>query len=676
MFSAMPIRRPLVGMALFAAAGFYLQRIFAFPPLLLTGLGGLLLAWACLSAARGRGTLLLYACCSLLAAARLAVATMPVPDGNILHAAAALPHGCRISGTVTEEPVRLTETDHPCLSFRMETDAVHLPDGWHRARTALRVYADPPDLPVAPGERWVFRGMYSAYESVRGGLRGSFRCGGGEPAERLSPARPSLAAACSAFRQRAAARLQSGLEERPEHHQLLNALLLGYRQGLPAELSRTFAFTGMLHIFAISGLHVGIMASLLIALLKFTGLSRPRWGLILIPALFLYVFTTGMKPSAMRAFTMAAVYFAAPLAGRRPDAASAIALAALLLTAVEPFQIFEPGFLLSFTVVSGIVLVSGFAARSFQTMRQSDWTTPLKTLTGRHPADGVLRGAATLAVTSLAAWLFSVPLTARFFNNLPIVAVAGNIAVIPLTFLIVLTACLTLLSSVCLSPAAAIFGSANRLFIDGLLLAVRFLSDLPGAYRFVCAPSVAVMFLWYAGWALFFTGPKRLRPLMLLTVSAGVLLWGIQAESRSTGTVVFGGGSSGEAVCIRLPERRYLLVEPGTAFSARRTGTALQRAGINRVHALVITDPRADPAAVRMLTRMVAVDGLWLPQTGCRDDLAAEAEARGIPVHRRDRPEWPVNGGQIQIRLRDPVSGGAEHPPATPPRFPAHPPAS
>jgi len=670
--SGMQIRRPLVGMALAVATGLYLQNALTLSPLLLLSIAAGILAWACLRLTRHRSGALIYVCCGVLAAAHLAASQSPSLVKSALFTADNLPQGCEIAGTVMDEPVQHTGAKTPYIVFRFKTEAVCSEDGWHSDTTVLRIYMYQAKTPVAYGERWRLHGRYTGYEAPRNGAAGTFRVGSDNTAVRLGSARPSLPGRCYQIRRQAAGLLQHGLEKFPEHVQLLKALLLGYRQAMPLSLYRTFACTGTLHIFAISGLHVGVMAAILIAILKMTGLSRPRWGLVLIPALFLYVFSTGMKPSALRAFTMASIYFAAPLAGRRPDPVSSIALAAILLLAVNPLQITNPGFVLSFTVVSGIVLVHGFASRQLHGFRRPGWTVPLASLAGRHPLMGLLRCAGLLAVTSLAAWLFSAPLTARYFNTFSLVALAGNMVIIPLTFLIVLTGCLTLLSGAVFLPAAVVFNHANHLFITGLLFTVRHAAGWPGAYRFIRSPSAVVLLLWYSGWVLFFAGSRRMRTLALSAVLASGLLWGVQTLSPPSGTIVF-GSSSEDAICLRLPGPRYVLAERGSSFSAARTRADLQRAGINRLHALVITDRRADAAAVRMLTEMFEVDRLWLSQADFRDDLAAEAVARGIPVYMSDQPNWPVEAGRLEIRLRENVT---EHPQAIRWQSPVDPPAS
>lgn len=620
---ARQVRRPLTALALCFSAGLLAARLMHLPPLPLLSAAAFLLAWLC----RRTSAPVLYLTCTCLAAAYGAIETAPqrTAASAWLHAAGQPPQ-C-VSGRILDDPVDASGQS----GFLLKTD---LP-----SREVLRVYLRNPATPPAYGERWTLTGRITGYGHLRNGVSGYLRADGAQ-ARRLCPAAPSLKGVCLHLRERAAGILQHAGRDFPEQTRLLLALLLGYREQMQPELFRMFSRTGTLHIFAISGLHVGVMAAILIAGLKTAGIARPAWGLLLIPALFLYVVSTGMKPSALRAFTMAAVYFAAPLAGRRPDAPSAIALAALVLLLINPGQISAPGFLLSFMVVSGIVMVHGETVRRINGLYRKGWEAPLRPLAGAHPVSALARGIGLLMLTSLAAWLFSMPLTARFFNTLSPVALIGNLFIIPLTFMIVLTGCLTLIAAPVFPPAALLFAQANGLFITALIGGIRYAEALPGAWFFVRAPSPAVMAFWYAGLTLLFAGPDRLKKGSILLVLLSLLLWGAQdLHPRHEITVVELPRS---ATLLRLPPNRWILVSCGDAFDTDQTVRMLQKQGVNRLEALVVSDPRADPDAVRQFTR------LFRPR-----------EIRTADEHAP--PRWAAGQGTVLIS-----SGSSERPPEIP----------
>lgn len=621
MITTQQVRRPLVGIALSMAAGSCVPHFIDISPLLMLGISALLLAAAC-RAVFCRG-LLIYIACGLLAAAHLSMKEMPSLSRAILSSAETDSREQELTGIIKDEPSISGADGTAAFLFQVQT--VRLNGQPVPADAVVKIYLKDSSLPVQFGETWRLRGRYTGYEQPRGGAVG-FLSVPTNSAARLHSAGFSLLRSCYTARHRAAEILGSGINAFPDQIKLLHALLLGYRQAMPTELYRLFSRTGVLHIFAISGLHVGVMAAILIAALKITGISRPRWGWLLIPILFLYVLATGMKPSALRAFTMAAVYFAAPLAGRRPDAPSAVALAAILLLALNPANIRDPGFLLSFIVVSGIIMVHSWGVQQVNGFRFTGWEAPLKRLNGPHPMAALFRAAGLLLVTSFAAWIFSAPVTAHFFNTLSPAALVGNLAVIPLTFMVMLTGSLALLSGALFFPAAALFNLANVQFVSLLIWIVRCLSALPGAGLTVRSPSAAVTALWYTGLVFLFTGPVRWRKGAVLPVLLSGLLWSTDRLQPCRDIKLLREGES--ALALQLPENnRWMLITDGSSFSAARTVRLLQKEGVSQLHTLVINGERFDAEAIR-----------WIQETFHPQQILYEENA-----------SWPAGAGVIRI---------------------------
>jgi ComEC/Rec2-related protein len=626
MILAQQVCRPLVGVALSVAAGLGLQRWSDMPPLLVLSVTAFLLALVCRRVFCRRTAPLIYMACGLLAAAHSAIEEMPSFSRAALPVAEVNFREQELTGTVKDEPV--VSAMDGTVSFLFRAAAVHCGEDQLLSDAVVRVYLKNPAAAIQFGEQWRLKGRYTGYEKPRGGTGGYLSVSGAD-ACKIKEAETSLASRCYEVRRRAAALLRLGVEAFPEQTNLLHAMLLGYRQAIPPDLYQMFTRTGTLHIFAISGQHVVILGAIFIAGLKIFGVSRPRWGLLLLPALFLYIFTTGLQPSALRALAMAAVFFVAPLAGRRPDAPSSIALATILLLALQPANIGDPGFLLSFVIVCGLIMVNGWAMRQINGFRLTGWDIPLKQLSGPHPAAALLRGTGMLMLTSLTAWLFSAPITARFFNTLSPAALIGNLAVIPLTFMIMLAGCLALLGGGLFFPAAALFNQANLLFISLLIWIVRRLSELPGACRAVRAPSALVTGLWYAGLVLFFTGPVRWRKGALLLVLLSGLLWSTTRFELSRDIKILREGDS--AVALRLPEgNRWVLVTDGSPFSTARATRLLQKEGINRLHMLVVSDERADTEAVRQLQNIFRPEQTRICATG-------------------DELYWPAGEGVVRV---------------------------
>ncbi len=313
------------------------------------------------------------------------------------------------------------------------------------------------------------------------------------------------------FRCSAAERLTKGIEDCHETEAVLHAMLLGYRKSLPKNLYQAFRDSGTVHIFAISGLHVGMIVAILFVLLPLTGLSRQVWFPIVLPVLLAYTVATGARPSAVRACLMALAFFLGPLLGRRPDGPSSLALAALLIVAWQPHQLLNAGFVFSFTVVSGLMLlgtplyvvvrgVLGWHVMDVSALRiASESGTGGVGVMGQRLRLWAKTRFGQLLALSIAAWLSSVPLTAYYFGRISLASLLANIAIIPLAFFVVLCGCLSLVTGAVWSGFAEIFNNASLAVITVLTTVTRVISALPFSVIVIPKPPLWLVVCWYAG---------------------------------------------------------------------------------------------------------------------------------------------------------------------------------
>ena len=151
-------------------------------------------------------------------------------------------------------------------------------------------------------------------------------------------------------------RLMPSGTEKDVRRQVLCALVLGEKGRADDDTIDIFRRGGCLHAFAVSGLHVGIVASILWVLLRLCHL-RPDWGRwVLIFGVGLYVFATGMAVPALRAYIMLSMVLGALMLRRRISFLNAWCYAALLVLMFQPWQFYQPGFRLSFMVYGAICL--------------------------------------------------------------------------------------------------------------------------------------------------------------------------------------------------------------------------------------------------------------------------------------------------------------------------------
>lgn len=259
--------------------------------------------------------------------------------------------------------------------------------------------------------------------------------------------------------------------------QVLCALVLGDKSYSDPQTVNVFKHGGCLHIFAVSGLHVGIISGILYFILsRFMLRSRLR-TVLLVLATGAYVTMTGLAVPAVRAFLMLALVLLGKELKRPVSMANMWAAAALLILLLGPWQIYNAGFLLSFAVYGAIVIGLGFGMKSGAWLRP-DAFIPKRIYNRRErfivKADLIVRG---VVVMSMCAWLASVPITMGYFHTMNPYGVLVNIIITPLLMPTMLCGLLAML------PWVGPYLHGLAMACSSLLLStVGVFSDLAGAY--------------------------------------------------------------------------------------------------------------------------------------------------------------------------------------------------
>jgi len=369
----------------------------------------------------------------------------------------------------------------------------------------------------AYGERWVLSGRYITRAGLGNALvpRRSLNAWSADAAYLSGGHGSAFMEWCYARRRAAAAYFSVGIADFPECVGILKALVLGYRQDISRPVDRAFKLTGTTHIFAISGLHVAIIAAMIIFVLQALGVSRERWGLFLAPLLIAYTAATGMTASAVRACIMGIAFFSAPLFGRRPDIHASLSFSALLILAFAPEQLFDAGFVLSFGAVLGIVLIYPVFERPLRRFWAPD---PLR-LQPETRRVVIMRACgkylASLLATACAAWVVSAPLTAFYFQRFSPISILSNLIAVPLSFLVLIAGCLSVVLGPVLLLFADIFNHANLVLVTALVEAMKFFAGIPFGNFELPAVSAWIPVMCYmalAAWLLWLRARGRRSP--------------------------------------------------------------------------------------------------------------------------------------------------------------------
>ena len=339
---------------------------------------------------------------------------------------------------------------------------------WYGARQSEATLAP------RPGEVWRLAGRANVKQGRDGRLALTVNTGE-ERAEKLTEADlGSWLVRISKARRQAAQRLVIGIDDWGVVPGLNTAMMLGCRNEIPRDMKRVFVNSGTIHVFAISGMNIALIAALLIVVVSAMGVPRPYWVLVVGPLLVFYTFASGAQPSAVRACLMALIYFAAPLFGRKPSGIAALSGTALLVYAYSPYLVYNIGCTLSFAVMGGLVVFCApFCAvgRALCRVGLLEQRARLFKQAGSPAAERrvrcgivVLSALIDTVAVSLAAWLASLPLSAYYFARFTPGGFFANLVIAPCAFLVMVGGSLGLAASFVSDWMASCFNHSAGFF--------------------------------------------------------------------------------------------------------------------------------------------------------------------------------------------------------------------
>ena len=210
------------------------------------------------------------------------------------------------------------------------------------------------------------------------------------------------------------------------------AILLGYDDNLADEVRKNYVAAGSMHILCVSGMHVGIIYLLASALLGF--LNRKKWQKTLKQALLLaliwfYALIAGLSPSVLRASLMISFVIIGEMIRRKGFIINSIAASAFVLLCVNPNNLFEIGFLLSYAAVMGLVVLQHPIYHLF------------------YVKNKLLDKAWEVTSVALAAQIATIPFTLFYFNQFTTYFWLSNLFMTPISFVVVISGMVLLLVS-------------------------------------------------------------------------------------------------------------------------------------------------------------------------------------------------------------------------------------
>jgi ComEC/Rec2-related protein len=369
--------------------------------------------------------------------------------------------------TVTEEPKPGGKSNFRRFVARVDRIAPAPVDGTFKALIECRVtnveYGDrfaltgrfePLPAPHNPGEFNYADFLY------RRGVYIRFRAA--VPAKRLEGRQTNpVVAAALRTRQIIQSVLTIGLEDDLATAQIIQSMVVGSRSEIPADLKALFAETGTLHLFAVSGLQVTVFASVIWGLLRLTGRSRRLAGLAVLPVILFYATVTGLTPSSLRAALMSSLLFLGISLERPGSLINVLCASGFVILLVEPQQLFQAGFQLSFSVVFAILIGVRPATEALSRIGEPDPFLPRSLWS---PLDRLRRRVVNRLVEAIIlsgiCWIASAPILVAHFHFVTPVGLITNIVVVPVAGLVFLLG----VTAILLAPFGSfVIGAVNNL---------------------------------------------------------------------------------------------------------------------------------------------------------------------------------------------------------------------
>lgn len=453
---------------------------------------------------------------------------------------------------------------------------------------------------------------------------------------------------------------------------VFRALILGETQDVDPELRDLFTRTGLGHILAVSGLHVGLIAWAAFLSIRFLLSLSYRLTLRLdnqkTAALFTclpvvcYALLAGFQVSSQRAMIMVLAYLVSILLGREKEIWSTFSLAALVVLAIDPHAIFSVSFHLSFGAVIGLLLLAPPIQNALGRVIQGAGEGARRSRLAQYL---IGLGAATLSAT-----LFLSPLIAFYFHRLSVVSVPANLMVLPLLGIWILP--LGLLSVLVLPlsvPLASLLLQAGSWGVDLILMVMDFWAGVPSAEIWVIRPNLLEIALFY-GLLLCILHRRgnraRIGIGLLAAVLAGdVLYWVQKTQFNPHLKVTFMDVGSGHAALVQFPGRERMLIDGGGSaregFDVGRMVVApsLLALKIRRVDYLVLSHPEADHMnGLRFVAEHFEPREFWhngdTVDEGAYKRLLQVVRDKGVTERLPSDLQEPVEIGGVRIEILHP----------------------
>lgn len=432
----------------------------------------------------------------------------------------------------------------------------------------------------------------------------------------------------------------------------MNAILLGDRYELSDEDKTDLSEAGLYHVTAVSGLHCAFLASLLGFLIGKH--RRALLSAVAIPVLLLYALAVGLTPSVVRACVMLILLLLAPLFGRESDPPTSLSFALFLILLANPFAAKSVSLQLSFAAMAGLIWLT---PRLYERIRAKK----------RGKAAWFVLGSLSATAGAL---VFTIPLSAFYFNTLPLAAPLSNLLCLWAATLTFASGFITVLVGLAWRSAAHVLAYVPHFGALYLLTAARYLTKIP--YHAVYFSNNYLKYWLVYAYALFIAcrfmpeAKRRYFVASLLAAAALALTVWVNALPMRGGSLHIVALDIGQGQSVVLHSKRATaLIDCGSKSyvdAGDVTADYLRSIGVDTLDYVVLSHYHADHCnGLPVLVSRMKVKRLILPDIEEDDELRGKvlalAERCGVPVSFvRETQTLPL--GDASVTVYPPVAEG------------------
>lgn len=259
---------------------------------------------------------------------------------------------------------------------------------------------------------------------------------------------------------------------------IVKAMILGDSSYIDEDLRELYADTGIAHVLAISGLHMGIISAILVWVFeKIFKVNKRKSGIIIVAILWLYALFVGFEASVVRSAIMISVMLLGRLFYRKSDGLTSLSLAALVILLVNPWQLWDVGFQLSFMSVLTLILISKFSGSDRKSTK-----------------DKII----SMFVSGLVVSITTAPIVAWYFYKVPVFGCFANLLVIPIMGATVIFSMMSgAVGLVSVEVASFAGGGATYMILTFYEFVCKIFTSMPFSTFLVGKPSIISIILFY-----------------------------------------------------------------------------------------------------------------------------------------------------------------------------------